>query len=292
MFARWLREPLLQFLVVGVLLFALWKLVGPSSNDGGPTTRIVLSEDDLRQLTTTWMLAGRPAPNAQQMQSLIDDRVREEVLYREALALGLDKGDTIVKRQLARKMEFLAEDVSKLETPQPGELKAWFENHKERFALPPRISFRHVYFSPDRRGASVRTDAEAATGLLAGKPIDAAAVATAGDPFMFQQYYGDRSFDEIARQFGPQFARALLGTPPGVWSGPIASGYGWHVVFAESLTPQRVPDFDDIEPEVKAAWMEDRRGEVRKRLYEAMRARYEVVLPAGNPAASSASPAR
>jgi hypothetical protein len=292
MVARWLREPLLQFLVVGVLLFALWRVVGPSANDGGPTTRIVLSEGDLRQLATTWMLAGRPAPNAQQMQSLIDDRVREEVLYREALALGLDKDDTIVKRQLARKMEFLAEDVSKLETPRPGELKAWFENNKERFALAPRISFRHVYFSPDRRGANVRADAEAAMRTLAGKPIDAAAVPTVGDPFMFQQYYGDRSFDEIARQFGPQFARALVGTTPGAWSGPIASGYGWHVVFAEALTPQRVPNFDDIEAEVKAAWMEDRRGEVRKRLYEAMRARYEVVLPAGSHATSSASPAR
>ncbi len=204
---RWLREPLLQFLVVGVLLFALWKLVGPSSDAGGPTTRIVLTNDDLQQLKTTWMLAGRPAPSARQMQGLIDDRVREEVLYREALALGLDKDDTIVKRQLARKMEFLAEDVSKLEAPQAGELKAWFESHKARFALPPRITFRHVYFSPDRRGVNVRADAEGAARALAGKPIGDDAVATAGDPFMFQQYYGDRSFDEIARQFGPQFAR-------------------------------------------------------------------------------------
>ena len=279
MIARWLREPLLQFLVVGVLLFALWKVVSPHAADAGAANRIVLTDDELKQLATTWMLAGRPPPSAQQMQSLIDDRVHEEVLYREALALGLDKDDTIVKRQLARKMEFLAEDVSKLEVSQPGELKAWFEKNKEQFALPPRISFRHVYFSPDRRGAMVRADAERGLSQLAGKPIDASAVATAGDPFMFQQYYGDRSFDEIARQFGPQFARALLDVTPGTWAGPIPSGYGWHVVFAESLTPQRIPDFEDIEPDVKAAWLENRRKEVRVRLYDAMRARYVVVLP-------------
>lgn len=279
MIARWLREPLVQFLVVGILLFALWKVVSPHSVDSEPVDRITLTDDDLKQLATTWMLAGRPLPNAQQMQSLIDDRVREEVLYREALALGLDKGDTIVKRQLARKMEFLAEDVSKLEVPQPGELKAWFDKHKEQFALAPRVTFRHVYFSPDRRGATVRTDAERALGELSGKPIDAPAVATSGDPFMFQQYYGDRSLDEIGRQFGPEFAHTLSSIKPGAWTGPFASGYGWHLVFAQSVTPQRIPDFEAIESDVQAAWVEDHRNDVRARMYKAMRARYEVVLP-------------
>jgi hypothetical protein len=279
MVARWLREPLLQFLVVGALLFGAWKVVNPDAVDHGLTHRIVLTDDDLKQLAITWTMAGRALPSPQQMQRLVDDRIREEVLYREALALGLDKDDTIVKRQLARKMEFLAEDVSKLEEPKPGELKAWFEKNGERFALPPRVSFRHVYFSPDRRGAMVRGDAERTLAQLAGKPMDSPSIAATGDPFMFQQYYGDRPFDEIARQFGPTFARALVQISPGGWAGPIESGYGWHIVFAESLTPQRVPDFEEIESDVKTAWIEDRRNDVRARMYEAMRARYEVVLP-------------
>lgn len=280
MVARWLREPLLQFLVVGVLLFGVWKAVSPDSYAPGQTDRIVLTDDDLEQLATTWIMAGRALPSPEQMQRLVDDRVREEVLYREALALGLDKDDTIVKRQLARKMEFLAEDVSKLEEPKPEVLKAWLEKNKERFTLPPRISFRHVYFSPDRRGAMVRADAERVLSQLAGKPMDAPGIETVGDPFMFQQYYGDRAYDDFARQFGPPFARALVQLPPGAWTGPIASGYGWHVVFVESLTPQRTPDYEEIEADVKSAWLEDRRNEVRARMYEAMRARYEVVLPA------------
>jgi peptidyl-prolyl cis-trans isomerase C len=277
---RWLREPLLQFLLVGVVLFGAWKVVNPDSVNRGPSNRIVLTGDDLKQLATTWIMAGRAPPSPEQMQRLVDERVREEVLYREALALGLDKDDTIVKRQLARKMEFLAEDVSKLEEPKPGELKAWYEHNQGRFALPPRVSFRHVYFSPDRRRATVRADAERALSQLAGKPMDAPGVATMGDPFMFQQYYGDRPYDEFARQFGPPFARALVELAPGAWAGPIASGYGWHVVFVESLTPQRTPDYEEIEADVKNAWVEDRRNEVRARMYEAMRARYEVVLPA------------
>jgi peptidyl-prolyl cis-trans isomerase C len=111
MFVRLLREPLLQFLIVGVLLFVAWKTINPDAYARSPTKRIVLTDDDLEQLATIWVTAGRPPPSPQQMQALVDDRVRQEALYREALALGLDKDDTIVKRQLARKMEFLAEDV-------------------------------------------------------------------------------------------------------------------------------------------------------------------------------------
>jgi hypothetical protein len=279
---RVLREPLVQFLLVGLVLFGAWHLASPgaSAREAG-TNRIVLTDDDVRQMTLVWLAQGRPPPTAEQMRDLIDTRVREEVLYREALALGLDKDDTIVRRQLARKMEFVAEDVSKLEAPKPGELRAWYDQNKERFALPPRASFRHVYFSPDRRGAHAARDAGTALEMLAGQPADAPRAAAAGDPFMFQAYYGDRSFDAVAREFGPPFARTLAAGKQGAWIGPTQSGYGWHLVFIESMTPQRVPDFDEIEPDVKAAWTESRRDEVRARMYKDMRARYEVVLPEG-----------
>jgi len=277
MIARWAREPLLQFLFVGLALFGLWRFVhpAPATND-----RIVVTEDDLNQLAIFWTAQGRPPPTPQQMQRLVEEKVRQEVLYREALALGLDKDDTIVKRQLARKMEFLAEDVSKLEEPSPEELRAWYEKNKTQFALPARVSFRHLYFSPDRRGRNVRADAESALAVLANHSMDLMGRTKPGDPFMFQDYYGDRAFDLLAKEFGPAFARALFGVEPGVWAGPIESGYGWHLVFVESLTPERTPDYDEIAADVKAAWVDSRRDDFKRTAYEAMRARYEVVLPA------------
>ena len=278
MVRRALREPLVQFLLVGMALFGGWRLVQPADAARGPANRIVITEDDLKQMSAVWVSQGRPPPTLQQLQGLIDIKVREEVLYREALALGLDKDDTIVKRQLARKMDFLAEDLSKLEEPQPGELRAWYGQNQARFALPQRVSFRHLYFSPDHRGARARADAAAALAQLADKPIDAVPP-LAGDPFMFHGFYGDRSIEVVAKEFGPPFARALAGVAPGAWSGPIESGYGWHLVFVDAMTPQRIPDFDEVEAEVRAAWVEDQREQTRTRLYRAMRARYEVVLP-------------
>jgi hypothetical protein len=143
---RVLREPLVQFLLVGAALFGAWTWIGPAGMERAPSKRIVSTDDDLKQMQAVWVSQGRPPPTGPQLQSLIDLKVREEVLYREALALGLDKDDTIVKRQLARKMDFLAEDLSQIEPPKPGELRSWYEQNQPRFALPARASFRHVYF--------------------------------------------------------------------------------------------------------------------------------------------------
>lgn len=274
---RILREPLVQFLLVGAALFGAWHIVGPAQAARDSGNRIVITEDDLKQIAIVWISQGRPPPTREQMQSMVEGRVREEVLYREALALGLDKDDAIVRRQLARKMEFVAEDLSKLTEPSPADLHDWYDKNKERFALPARATFRQVYFSPDRRGANARADAAAALAQLDGKAIDARIAG--GDPLMLQAFYGDRSLEVVAKEFGPPFARALSGVKPGAWAGPIESGYGWHLVFVDAMTAQRIPAFDEIEADVKTAWIEDNRERTKTQLYESMRARYEVVLP-------------
>ena len=198
----------------------------------------MLTKDDLRQLAVHWLVQGRPPPTVDQMRVLVEQRVTEEILFREALALGLDKDDEIIKRRLAQKMGFLAEDVAALQDPSNTQLRAWFAQNTDRFALPPRASFRHLYFSFDRPGAHDR--AAAALGKIAGKPTDAPEVATVADPFMFQDYYAERAPEQIAKEFGPDFAKAVFQLKPGAWQGPIQSGYGWHLVFVDAIEPGRV----------------------------------------------------
>jgi peptidyl-prolyl cis-trans isomerase C len=275
---RWLREPLLHFLMAGFALFVGYHTLSPN-DQREQITRIELTENDLRQMSLTFLAQGRPAPTAEEMKNLVEARVREEILYREALAMGLDKGDTIVKRRLAQKMEFLFEDVAALRDPTPQELKAWFEKNSERFAVPPRASFRHLYFSPDRRKEHAREDAVRALRRLAGQPADSPIARGLGDPFMFQDYYGDRSFDHLASVFGPNFAEALLELTPGSWQGPIESGYGWHLVWVDSVTPRRVPQFEEVEPDVRNAWVSEQREELKRKAFELLRSRYVVVVP-------------
>ena len=287
---RWLREPLLQFLLTGLLLFVGYHWVNQRSGQPDPVGRIELTADDLRQIRIAWLAQGRPALSREQMQSLVDDRVREEILYREALALGLDQDDTIVRRRLAQKMEFLFEDVAALREPTSDEIRAWFADNSERFRLPARVTFRHLYFSPDRRGARAREDAANALHKIARRPVDAPEATALADPFMFQDYYGDRSLDEVAKTFGAPFARAVSQVTPGAWVGPIESGYGWHLVWLDSITPARVLAFEEVESDVRTGWIEDQRTEIRRRAFETMRARYEVVLPKDLGVADVATP--
>jgi hypothetical protein len=283
MLTKMRREPLAHFLLIGLAMFAVYEVVNPGTNLAGSPRRIEVTADDLRQLQLAFAAQWHRAPTAQEMSGLVESKYREEILYREALALGLDKEDTIVKRRMVQKMEFLAEDVSTVRDPTPVELRDWFKENSGRFAQPGRVSFRHLYYSFDRRREHARGDATRALTVVAGKESDLPATAATADTFMLQSYYGDRTPEQLAKEFGPGFAQALFQVKPRMWQGPIESGYGWHLVWVYSFTKPQAPALHEIEPDVKAAWIAERREESKRKSFEAMRTRYELMLP-GPPA--------
>jgi peptidyl-prolyl cis-trans isomerase C len=275
---RWLREPLVHFLLIGSLLFVIYGAWERPNQPG--TKRIDLTLDDLRQLQMGFAAQWERQPTPEELSGLVENRVREEILYREALAMGLDKDDDIVKRRMAQKMQFLAEDVANAHEPTTTELKTWFQRCGDKFALPGRITFRHLYFSPDQRRGRAHDDAVRVLIRIAAQPEDSKAAAALADSFMFQDHYADRSPEQLAKDFGSQFAQAVFKLKPGSWQGPVESGYGWHLVFVDSSTPGRIPAFEEVEADVKAAWLADQHEQAWRKAYEAMRAKYTVFLPA------------
>ncbi len=280
LFRAWAREPLLRFLLVGFFLFAGYQALHPEVGTPFGSREIVLTDGDLRQLTLSWLAQGRPAPTSAELQDLVEHRVREEILYREALALGLDRGDTIVRRRLAQKMAFLAEDLPAVPEPTSAELRVWFRDNAERFAEPARVSFRHLYYSPDRHGQRARDEAERALARLRGSARSPGAELSPADPFMFEDVFHDRSIARVTSLFGKSFSTTLPHLPTGSWQGPVESGYGWHLVWVDSFEPARIPAFESVEAEVRDAWVAERRDAARQRSFETLRARYRVVVPA------------
>ncbi|API50558.1 peptidylprolyl isomerase [Rhizobium leguminosarum] len=280
---RFAGEPLLQFVAVGAVLFGAYSFVMPKTEESVDTHRIDLTRDDVRQLAVTWLAQGRPLPTPKQLGSLMEQKVTEEILFREAVALGLDRDDEIIKRRLAQKMDFLAADVAALDEPSKATLAEWYAKHSERFALAPHLSFRHLYFSLDKRGNASREAAASAIPLVSGKPADSPEVASIADPFMFRNYYGDATPEQMAKEFGPEFAKAIFDLTPGSWQGPVPSGYGWHLVWIDSVEPGRVPAFEEVAPAVKAAWVDERYAEVKQNALREMRSRYIVTLPTVGP---------
>jgi peptidyl-prolyl cis-trans isomerase C len=288
---RWLREPLLHFLLIGVALFAVYAYTQRGRGGMESSRQIQLTLDDLVQMNVYFASQWKRPPTPAEFQAMAEDKVREEVLYREALAMGLDKDDTIVKRRMAQKMQFLAEDVASAHEPSRAELQAWFEKNSSKFALPSRYSFRHLYFATDTRGQRAQADAAATLRQLAGQPADSKLAAPVADRFMFQDYYGDRAPSAIAKEFGPPFAIALAKVKPGSWEGPIESGYGWHLVFVDTVIPGRIPALEEIESDVKTAWLGEQKATAWQKAYAKMRAKYTVLLPGPPPGAVANQPA-
>ena len=241
---RWLREPLFHFMLIGLALFVAYSLIAPKAPRTS-SNRIELTTDDLNQLQMSWAAQWQRPPTPDEMRGLIDERVRQEILFREGIALGLDQGDEIVKRRIAQKMEFLAEDVSTVSAPTSADLKSVVRQELISVSHCPVSSRFAISISPLTRAARrQRTMRHERSSKLSG---NSAATPVSGDRFMFQDYYADSSQEQVAKVFGSQFAESIFTLKSGAWQGPIESGLGWHLVRIEALTPGRVPAFEEVD---------------------------------------------
>lgn len=276
---RFLREPLVHFLLLGAALFGVFRFTRPTSARAAPSTEIAFTLEDVTQLAQYFQAQWGRLPTSQEFSALLEGRVREEVLYREALAMGLDQNDEIVRRRMAQKMEFLSEDVAEATVPTDVELRAWYTAHAAQYAEPRRVSFRHLYFSPDRRGARAEADARRALPRIAGQPEATPLGVQLADPFMFQAYYRDQTIESMSREFGPAFARVVDTLPTGRWTGPVQSGLGWHLVFVDEAIPGAAASYEEVQQRVRADWLAEQKEAAWDKAYRDMRAKYTVLLP-------------
>jgi peptidyl-prolyl cis-trans isomerase C len=268
---RCLRQPLLHFLIAGFALFVLYGGLHRSTVNQDPQ-RIEITPEVVQRIAISWLARWQRPASEQQLQGLIDEYVKEEILYREALKLGLDKDDTIIRRRLAQKMDFLAEDVASLREPAPGVLEAWYNQHQGQYAPPPLATFHHLFFALDKRGADAQAQAQAALRGLTDKNSGE------GDAFMFKSAYTEQSQDQVARVFGSTFALSLFKQTPGSWVGPVESGFGWHLVWVDALAKPPAPPFETVAQQVKSDWLSEQRSESKRTSFDALKARYEVVV--------------
>jgi hypothetical protein len=270
---RILREPLVHFLLLGAALFVAFQLRGASEEPGGG--RIVVPAGRVEALASGFARTWRRPPTRVELEGLVGEWVREEVLYREALARGLDRDDTIVRRRLRQKLEFLADDLAEMVEPTGEQLQAWLAGHADSYRLPPELALRQVFVSPDRRGDRVEADALAL--LVALRAQGAAAdIAELGDALMLPAELELQPLDALERQFGPGFGEDLLALEPGVWSGPVESGYGLHLVLVTEREEGRLPALDEVRAAVERDWLAARREELAEAFYQGLRERYSV----------------
>lgn len=277
MFRTLAREPLVHFLLLGAVLFGLDAWLRPAATPAA-NAEIVVTEARIRNLAQNFGRTWQRPPTREELDGLVESYVREEVMVREALALGLDRDDAIIRRRLQQKVEFVSEEAAALAKPSDGELDAYLKAHADAFRREARITFAQVYLDPVRRKATIEADVERLLAILtnAGATPE---LSKAGDSLMLlEQRYENSTPTEVARLFGNDFAEALAKQPVGKWVGPIRSGYGVHLVKVEALVPGDAPALADVRPLVEREWANAKRQELSKAYYEKLRAKYKVTV--------------
>jgi hypothetical protein len=274
---RLLREPLVHFFAIGLALFVLYGFLNP--DDRGPDSRLItINDGDVERISSLWQMQMRRPPTADELQGLLKEHLREEVLYREARAMGLDEDDTIVRRRMAQKMSFLARGIAEQVEPTEDELRAWFADHADKYERPARLTLQHVYFSVDRRGDRVDADATALLDELRRGVLSAEGAMQKGDRFMLQHEYEWTSKRELSRAFGSAFADTVFNLEAGQWHGPVASGYGIHLVHITERSDAELPPFEEVQNEVTIDWGDTYVRDAEAKVFDELLSRYEVEL--------------
>jgi hypothetical protein len=269
---RFFGEPLVHFLLLGAALFVIYGRGGGSAGGGS----IVVSAARIGQLAAGFERVWQRPPMEDELRGLVEDFVREEVWCREALALGLDRDDTVIRRRLRQKVEFLTEGTIAIGEPSEQDLRAFLASHPERFRVEPRASFRQIYLSPDRRGERAPEDAREILATL--RERDHPNPADLGDPFLLPLEFADTTPGDVRRAFGDEFARQLFEVETGRWTGPLTSGYGLHLVLVGERVEGRMPDLDEVRAEVEREWRETEQRERAEQLYAGLLERYDVTV--------------
>lgn len=270
---RLLRDPLLHFLLLGAVIFAVYYSISKASYH--KPDEIVITRGTVENMiigfTRTWQ---RP-PTGEELKGLIREYIREEAAYREAIAVGLDRDDTIVRKRLRQKLEFISDDVASRVEPTDQELQAFLQSHAAIFRTDATYTFRQVYLDPQKHGAGLQSESQRVLTQLRGSGENADSDEM-GDPFLLQHRLQRVNASEVKQIFGDQFASGLAGLKPGEWEGPLHSGYGVHLILITERDDSRVPKLAEIRSEVRREWLNSKRIEATDEFYQALLKRYTI----------------
>jgi len=272
-----LRTPLVRVAVLGMLVAAAILIAkGPPTVDA--ERRVVITGGDLMQLRAAFMRTWQREPTADELRGSLEQHIRQEVLYREALARGYDRDDQVVRRAMQQKMEFLAASQALQQPPSEEEIEAFFALRQEKYRLPAVVTFAQVYVSYDQRGDGAEAFAADLLDRLRREDPDPAALNAFGDAIMLPPLVTDQTEPEVARTFGGDFAAQIVAVEAGEWTGPIRSGYGLHLVNVLAREDSRIPEWREVAGRVVSDMEFEAKASSKDQLYQEIAQNYEVVF--------------
>lgn len=274
-----LKQPLLHFLLIGGLLFALYYVVNPHANT---KDTIVIDDEQVSRMVTVFQKEWNRAPSEAEMKGLMERYIQQEVYYRKALLMNLDHNDEIIRRRLDQKLRFITNDMATLKAPTDEELSTYYKTHGNKYLLPATYSFSHIYFSPDKRGNAM-ADAEAVLKELPAGDNALNELIKKGDPFPFSYHVDALTDKEIGSQMGDDFVTALQQLPINKWTGPIASGYGTHLVYINKVKAPSELGLTLVKQEVTRDYQYDLQQQYNTQMLEDFKKDFTIKLDIKDP---------
>ncbi len=278
---KFLREPLVQFLFLGGLIYLAYAFFAPQTEEENERS-IVVNASKVQWMHNSWQQRWNRLPTKEELDGLIQQYIKETVLYKEAVYMGLDKGDGIIRRRLAQKVEFLAKDLVIYTPPTEEDLKKYYEEHQDKYKPDVTYTFTQIYFDPDKRGDSTLDDANKVKEKLVAQGSMLQKIEGLGDDYMTANYFVANTPMEIRKNFGSGFAQSVMELKAGVWHGPVLSGFGTHLVFINEIVSPPVPPLEEIKARVLEDWISDKREELNDEFYKALKAEYTIVVEDDN----------
>ena len=274
---KFLSEPLVQFLLLGGLIYFAYAVVTPQTKEDASQS-IVVSASKLQWMQNTWEKRWNRLPTQRELDGLIEQYVKERVLYNEAIKMGLDKDDAVIRRKLAQKVEFLAKDLVVYTPATDEDLKTYYDAHKKKYMPDATYTFIQIFFNPDKRGKATLQDAKDTKELLLKQSTLPQDLTVYGDRSMLISYLENKSAFNIEKSFGKKFTEELSKLEAGKWQGTILSGYGVHLVYIKEIIRPPMPTLSQIKETVLQDWTSDKQKEINKQFYTALKANYTIVI--------------
>jgi hypothetical protein len=273
---KFIREPLVHFFALGLLLFILYGFA--SDNSELAADEIVISQSRLSGLLANFEKTWQRSPTADERENLIDSWVREEILYREGVAIGFDRDDPVIRRRVAQKMTFVAEGLVP-QAPDDAELEAWLQENIDEYQIPAIYSFRQIYIDPQRH----ESDLDFLLSNMRTRLNESDDAQGLGDSTMLPFELESASSIEVSRAFGIDFVRALAELEVSNWQGPVTSGYGLHFVKIDERISARIPVLDEVRAMVERDVLSDKSKQINEAFYASLRERYSVRIESPQP---------
>ena len=279
---KWAKQPVIQFLLIGLLMFLVNTfIIQAKSSDDEDEYKVYLTSGDVNSMREMWTSQWNRPPTKMELQGMINQRVEETILFREAVKIGLNKNDNIIRQRMSQKLEFLSGDLVKPDSATAQEVQDYFELNIEKYTTPENITLTQLFVNTKIHGDLLENEVNTRLSKLNRMDVSSPKVSSYGDQFSLQTYFPDKPQMELAKLFGTEFAVKVFELETGKWVGPVNSQYGAHLVYVTYKNPAVVPEFETVQEMVVEDLQRERQIALNNLYIEGIMSRYEVIVEDG-----------